>query len=174
MTTSASLIRRSLPSLDRCEWRLRAWMRSDNPHRGSVHDLRPVRPDDAEGLYSTFRGHTDVKEARALHPGHDHQGETGPSTSEFAVTSTTASSSAQQAEPRLGIAYNIKPSNTVLRVSYARTMETPFNENLVLSKHGDAEHSLSPTSSRCSAAAPTPSIPASAMNFTPACSRHSG
>jgi hypothetical protein len=43
---------------------------------------------------------------------------------------------ATQAEPRLGIAYNIKPSNTVLRVSYARTLETPFNENLVLSSTG--------------------------------------
>jgi hypothetical protein len=36
-----------------------------------------------------------------------------------------------QAEPRAGIAYNIKRTNTVLRVSYARVMETPFNENLV-------------------------------------------
>ncbi len=43
---------------------------------------------------------------------------------------------ATQAEPRLGIAYNIKPSNTVLRISYARTLETPFNENLVLSSTG--------------------------------------
>ncbi len=43
---------------------------------------------------------------------------------------------ATQAEPRLGVAYNIKPSNTVLRVSYARTLETPFNENLVLSSTG--------------------------------------
>jgi hypothetical protein len=42
----------------------------------------------------------------------------------------------KQAEPRLGIAYNIKPTNTILRVSYARTMETPFNENLVLSSLG--------------------------------------
>jgi hypothetical protein len=41
-----------------------------------------------------------------------------------------------QAEPRLGIAYNIKPSNTVLRISYARTLETPFNENLVLASTG--------------------------------------
>jgi hypothetical protein len=41
-----------------------------------------------------------------------------------------------QAEPRAGIAYNIKPTNTVLRVSYAHTMETPFNENLVLSSEG--------------------------------------
>ncbi|HEY1756978.1 MAG TPA: carboxypeptidase regulatory-like domain-containing protein [Bryobacteraceae bacterium] len=44
--------------------------------------------------------------------------------------------SANQAEPRVGIAYRIKPSSTVLRVSYARTMETPFNENLVLASEG--------------------------------------
>ena len=44
--------------------------------------------------------------------------------------------STNQIEPRLGIAYNIKPSNTVLRISYARTLETPFNENLVLSSTG--------------------------------------
>ena len=43
---------------------------------------------------------------------------------------------ATQPEPRLGIAYNIKPTNTVLRISYARTMETPFNENLILSSEG--------------------------------------
>jgi hypothetical protein len=41
-----------------------------------------------------------------------------------------------QPEPRLGIAYNLKPTNTVMRISYARTMETPFNENLVLSSLG--------------------------------------
>ena len=45
---------------------------------------------------------------------------------------------ARQAEPRIGIAYNIKPSSTVIRVSYARTLETPFNENLVLSSQGCA------------------------------------
>jgi hypothetical protein len=44
--------------------------------------------------------------------------------------------SSGQAEPRLGIAYNIKPSNTVLRISYARTQESPFNENLVLASTG--------------------------------------
>jgi hypothetical protein len=41
-----------------------------------------------------------------------------------------------QVEPRFGIAYNIKPTNTVLRVSYARTMETPFNENLIIANTG--------------------------------------
>jgi hypothetical protein len=40
------------------------------------------------------------------------------------------------AEPRLGVAYSIHPSGTVLRASYARTQETPFNENLVLSANG--------------------------------------
>jgi hypothetical protein len=34
------------------------------------------------------------------------------------------------------VAYNFKPTSTVLRVSYARTMETPFNENLILASTG--------------------------------------
>ncbi len=42
----------------------------------------------------------------------------------------------RQAEPRVGVAYNIKKTNTVFRVSYARTMESPFNENLILSGTG--------------------------------------
>ena len=41
-----------------------------------------------------------------------------------------------QAEPRVGIAYNFKPTSTVFQVSYARTLETPFNENLVLASVG--------------------------------------
>ena len=51
---------------------------------------------------------------------------------------------AQQAQPRLGVSYNIKPTNTVLAVSYARTLETPFNENLVLSNSGCSNVVLSP------------------------------
>jgi hypothetical protein len=45
----------------------------------------------------------------------------------YGLTSNTG------AEPRTGIAYNIKGTGTVLRVAYARTFETPFNENLLLS-----------------------------------------
>ncbi len=41
--------------------------------------------------------------------------------------------SANGLEPRAGIAYNVKKTATVLRVAYARTFETPFNENLLLS-----------------------------------------
>ena len=42
----------------------------------------------------------------------------------------------RQAEPRVGISYSVKRTGTVLRASYARTQETPFNENLVLSANG--------------------------------------
>jgi hypothetical protein len=51
---------------------------------------------------------------------------------------------ANQTQPRVGIAYNIKPSATVMRISYARTLETPFNENLVLSSTGCSNAVLAP------------------------------
>jgi hypothetical protein len=51
---------------------------------------------------------------------------------------------ARQAEPRLGVSYSFKPTNTVLRVSYARTLESPFNENLVLSSQGCLNAVLNP------------------------------
>jgi hypothetical protein len=51
---------------------------------------------------------------------------------------------ANQTEPRLGVAYNVKPSNTVMSISYARTLETPFNENLVLSSSGCSNAVLAP------------------------------
>ncbi len=50
----------------------------------------------------------------------------------------------RQAEPRVGISYKVDRSNTVLRLSYARTMETPFNENLVLSSRGCNNAVLNP------------------------------
>jgi TonB dependent receptor len=36
-------------------------------------------------------------------------------------------------QPRLGVSYAVPRSNTVLRASYGRTLETPYNENLLLS-----------------------------------------
>jgi hypothetical protein len=38
-----------------------------------------------------------------------------------------------QPEPRLGVSYSVAATGTVLRASYGRTMETPYNENLLLS-----------------------------------------
>jgi hypothetical protein len=86
------------------------------------------------GLYS-FRGHTDVKElalyiqdAINWHNWTFNIGIRGDMYNGLSVAS--------QAEPRLGVAYNIRKTNTILRASYARTLETPFNENLVLSSTG--------------------------------------
>ncbi|MGH9680763.1 MAG: TonB-dependent receptor, partial [Candidatus Acidiferrales bacterium] len=86
----------------------------------------------------TFHGHTDIKEVALF--------------VEDSITKGNWSfnlglrgdiyrgiSSGTQPEPRVGVAYNIKPTNTVLRVSYARTMETPFNENLIVASTGDAQ-----------------------------------
>jgi hypothetical protein len=50
----------------------------------------------------------------------------------------------QQLEPRVGAAYNIKKTNTIVRVSYARTLESPFNENLILSSEGCGNSILAP------------------------------
>ena len=50
----------------------------------------------------------------------------------------------RQPEPRVGAAYSFKKTSTVLRVSYARTLETPFNENLVLSSSGCGNDVLAP------------------------------
>jgi len=51
---------------------------------------------------------------------------------------------ARQAEPRLGVSYNVKKTNTILRISYARTLESPFNENLILSSTGCSNQVLRP------------------------------
>src|SRR5207237_5058304 len=36
-------------------------------------------------------------------------------------------------QPRLGLSYLVKRTNTILRGAYTRTLETPYNENLILS-----------------------------------------
>jgi hypothetical protein len=41
--------------------------------------------------------------------------------------------SATLVQPRLGVSYAVPGSGTVLRASYGRTLETPYNENLLLS-----------------------------------------
>jgi hypothetical protein len=64
----------------------------------------------------------------------------------------------QEAQPRVGLAYNVKRTNTVLRASYARMLETPFNENLVLSSTGCANPVLNPLLV-CSSTAATPFSP---------------
>jgi outer membrane receptor protein involved in Fe transport len=64
----------------------------------------------------------------------------------------------REAEPRIGVAYNIKRSNAVLRTSYARVLETPFNENLVLASVGCGNAVLNPLLG-CAAAGVNPLNP---------------
>jgi carboxypeptidase family protein len=94
------------------------------------------------GLYN-FAGHTDVKEL-ALYA--QDTITTGNWSFNLGLRGDLYNglTTASQIEPRMGIAYNIKPSSTVLRISYARTLETPFNENLILSSTGCENPVLSP------------------------------
>ncbi|MDE1154297.1 MAG: TonB-dependent receptor [Acidobacteriaceae bacterium] len=68
----------------------------------------------------------------------------------------------RQAEPRAGVSYTFKKTGTVLRASYARTQETPFNENLVLSSTGCADpviYGIFESISGCSSRGVTPFNP---------------
>ena len=93
-----------------------------------------TRPSTFGGLYGYF-GHADIKEL-ALYIQDTITIKNLTLNLGLRGDKYNGITSAGQAEPRLGVAYNFKPTNTVLRVSYARTMETPFNENLVLASNG--------------------------------------
>ncbi|HUV68747.1 MAG TPA: TonB-dependent receptor [Terracidiphilus sp.] len=95
------------------------------------------------GAYYNFFGHADVKELALYLQDEMKVGnwDLNLGLREDVYNGLTA---ANQTEPRVGISYNIKQSGTVLRVSYARTLETPFNENLVLSSNGCSDPVLAP------------------------------
>ncbi len=95
------------------------------------------------GSFYTFNGHTDVKELALYVQDNIIKGNWSLNLGlrgDFYNGLTTH----KEAQPRVGVAYNIKRTNTVLRISYARTLETPFNENLVLSSIGCANDVLNP------------------------------
>jgi hypothetical protein len=110
-----------------------------------------------------FRGQTDVKEL-ALY------GEDTITANNFVINLGLRGdfynglTIQRQAEPRGGVSYNIARTGTVLRASYARTQETPFNENLVLSSKGCADTVLynifaTLSDGSCSSQAATPFNP---------------
>ncbi|HWA96315.1 MAG TPA: TonB-dependent receptor [Terracidiphilus sp.] len=112
----------------------------ENPDYESV--LAPYDLTRAGGMYAYF-GHADIKEIASYI---EDQIKLGNWNLNLGLRGDIYNglTSAWQAEPRLGIAYNIKRTGTVLRVSYARTLETPFNENLVLSSEGCSNDVLAP------------------------------
>ena len=108
-----------------------------NPNAVSPYFFPVLVPYDLTrgGTSYLFHGHTDVKELALYvqdsitwHNWAFNLGIRGDLYNGIAI--------ARQAEPRLGVAYNIKRTNTILRASYARIMETPFNENLVIASTG--------------------------------------
>ncbi len=108
------------------------------------------------GLF-TFDGHTDVKEF-AMYVEDSINWKSWSFNLGIRGDLYNGLTKANQAEPRLGLAYNIKKTNTVLRASYARTLETPFNENLILSSIGCESPVLNPLLA-CGALSPEPLSP---------------
>jgi hypothetical protein len=96
--------------------------------------LLPIDLTRGGGLF-TFRGHADIKELSLYVQDTITKGNWSFNLG-IRGDVYNGLSQASQAEPRLGIAYNFKPTNTVLRISYARTLETPFNENLIIATNG--------------------------------------
>ncbi|HEV2681619.1 MAG TPA: hypothetical protein VGV14_14025 [Rhodanobacter sp.] len=87
------------------------------------------------GKLYPFHGHTDVKEFAAYAQDAITVGNwTGNFGLRFDQYNGLAT--ANQVEPRMALSYDIKRTGTVLRTSYARTLESPFNENLVISSEG--------------------------------------
>jgi Carboxypeptidase regulatory-like domain len=113
-----------------------------NPNGTYNAVLAPYDLTRSGGSYVYF-GHTDVKEL-ALYV--EDQIKTGNWLFNVGIRGDLYNglTVARQAEPRVGLAYSLKQTNTVLRVSYARTLETPFNENLVLSSSGCTNEVLAP------------------------------
>jgi hypothetical protein len=82
-----------------------------------------------------FHGHTDVKEFAAYA---QDAITAGPWTGNMGLRfdQYNGLANANQVEPRMALSYNIKRTGTVLRTSYARTLESPFNENLIIASEG--------------------------------------
>jgi carboxypeptidase family protein/TonB-dependent receptor-like protein len=91
-------------------------------------------PSSTSGEY-TYRGNADIKEA-ALYVQDAITKKSWTFNLGLRGDLYRGISNGSQLEPRLGIAYNIKRTSSVLQISYARTLETPFNENLVLASLG--------------------------------------
>ncbi len=109
------------------------------------------------GVQIAFRGHTYVKQLALYAEDQITKGNWSFNVGlrgDFYNALTTH----KEAEPRLGLAYSMKRSGTILRASYARVLETPFNENLIVASEGCSDPVLSPLLG-CSASTATPLSP---------------
>jgi hypothetical protein len=119
-------------------------------------DLLPYDLTRGGGLFA-FRGHTDVKQLALYVQDQITKGNWSFNVGlrgDFYNGLTTH----KEPEPRLGLAYNIKRTSTVLRLSYARVLETPFNENLIVASVGCDSPVLNPLLG-CASSSSTPLSP---------------
>lgn len=84
------------------------------------------------GHYFLFHGHTDIKQEAAYA---QDSITLGHATASLGVRfdNYDGITKGRLVQPRLGISYNLKRTATILRASFTRSFETPYNENLVLS-----------------------------------------
>ncbi|MGD0889356.1 MAG: TonB-dependent receptor [Acidobacteriaceae bacterium] len=114
---------------------------TENFQLGIVDPTLPITPTLAPydlvtgGSLYAFHGHTDIKEFAA----YAQDAITfGPWSGNLGLRfdQYNGLTVANQVEPRLALSYHIKRTGTVLRASYARSLESPFNENLILASQG--------------------------------------
>lgn len=102
----------------------------------------PAGPDFLPGLLAfdltrggeqfSFRGHTDIKQEAFYAQDNITFGNATASLG-LRFDNYNGITKGRSLQPRLGISYHIKLTDTVLRSSFTRNFETPSNENLVLS-----------------------------------------
>ena len=84
------------------------------------------------GNYFVFHGHTDIKQEAVYAQDNVTLGN-ATATLGVRFDNYNGITKGRLVQPRLGISYHLKPTSTVLRASFTRNFETPYNENLVLS-----------------------------------------
>lgn len=102
----------------------------------------PVSPDFLPGLLPfdltrggmpfSFRGHTDIKQEAIFAQDNLTLGNATVSLG-LRFDNYNGITHGSLLQPRLGVSYLVKQTDTVLRASYTRNFETPYNENLILS-----------------------------------------
>jgi hypothetical protein len=98
------------------------------------YTLHPFDLTEGGSLYP-FHGHADIKELAAYA---QDAITAGPWSANLGLRfdAYNGLTIAHQVEPRLAVSYKLKRIGTSLRLSYARTLESPFNENLILASDG--------------------------------------
>src|SRR6267378_2562771 len=102
----------------------------------------PASPDFLPGLLAfdltrggtpfLFHGHTDIKQEALYAQDNVTLGNATLSVG-LRFDNYNGLTHDQMLQPRLGISYQVKRTKTILRGSYTRNFETPYNENLILS-----------------------------------------